>query len=111
MALTPKAASPRATAPPRGLISEAVDIVRTVFFALLIALVLRTIVFQPYTIPSESMEPGLLTGDYIIVSKWSYGWSHHSILFSPHLFSGRIFGREPERGDVIVFAEPRDPDH
>lgn len=87
---------------------ELLDIVKTVALALLIALVLRVLVFQPYTIPSESMEPGLLKGDYIVVSKWSYGWSRHSIPFSPPLPAGRIMGRAPERGDVVVFQLPRD---
>jgi signal peptidase I len=87
---------------------EVFELVRTVVYALLIALVLRTILFQPYTIPSDSMEPGLLVGDYIIVSKYSYGWSRHSLPFSPPLFHGRILGREPHRGDIVVFQLPRD---
>jgi signal peptidase I len=82
--------------------------VRAVVYALLIALAVRTLIFQPYTIPSASEEPNLYQGDYIIVSKWSYGYSRHSILGSPPLFSGRIFGRAPTRGDVIVFKLPRD---
>jgi len=88
--------------------SEVVEIVKTIVYALAIALVLRVLLFQPFTIPSESMQPTLLKGDYIIVSKYSYGWSHHSIPFSPKLFRGRIMGRTPERGDVIVFKLPRD---
>jgi signal peptidase I len=88
---------------------EVVETLKTVAYALLIALVLRVIVFQPYTIPSSSMEPGLVTGDYIVVSKWPYGWSRASIPFDLPLFHGRIRGREPRRGDVVVFRLPRDP--
>ena len=76
---------------------------------LAIALALRVVVFQPYTIPSSSMEPGLVTGDYIVVSKWPYGWSRASIPFNPPLPGGRLFGRDPARGDVVVFRLPRDP--
>lgn len=89
-------------------VSETVEIVKTVVYALLIALVLRVFLFQPFTIPSASMEPNLLKGDYIIVSKYSYGYSRHSIPFSPPLFKGRIFSRAPERGDIIVFKLPSD---
>jgi signal peptidase I len=89
-----------------GLVGEMVEIVKTVVYALLIALVLRVVLFQPYTIPSASDEPNLYRGDYIIVTKWSYGWSHHSIPFSPPLFSGRIFFTPPKRGDIIVFKLP-----
>ncbi len=87
---------------------EVVEIVKTVVYALLIALFLRVLFFQPFTIPSASMEPTLLEGDYIIVSKYSYGYSKNSIPFSPPLFKGRIFERQPTRGDVIVFKLPRD---
>jgi signal peptidase I len=89
---------------------EVIETVKTLAGALAIALVLRVIVFQPYTIPSSSMEPGLVTGDYIVVSKWSYGWSRASIPFNPPLPSGRVFGKDPARGDVVVFRLPRDPD-
>jgi signal peptidase I len=91
-----------------GAAEETGEIVKTVVWALLIALVIRTLLFQPYTIPSASEEPNLYQGDYIIVSKWSYGYSRHSILFSPPLFNGRIFFRPPTRGDIIVFKLPRD---
>jgi signal peptidase I len=73
----------------------------------LVFLVLRSFIFQPFTIPSASDEPNLLQGDYIIVSKWSYGWSKHSFPFSPPLFSGRLFFHAPQRGDVVVFKLPR----
>ena len=81
---------------------------KTIVFALLIALVLRIVLFQPFTIPSASMEPTLYEGDYIIVSKFTYGWSSHSIPFIPPLPHGRFLGRVPNRGDVVVFSLPRD---
>ena len=81
---------------------------RVVFHALLIALVIRTLLFQPFSIPSGSMKATLLVGDYLFVSKYSYGYSHYSIPFSPPLFSGRIFGSQPNRGDVVVFRLPKD---
>ncbi|KQY34695.1 S26 family signal peptidase [Caulobacter sp. Root1455] len=92
-----------------GAVKEFIEIVKTVAYALGIALVLRVLLFQPFTIPSASMEPNLYQGDYIIVSKFSYGWSKHSIPFSPPLFHGRILGHAPKRGDIIVFKLPRDP--
>ncbi len=88
--------------------NETVEVIKTIVFALLIALVLRVLLFQPFTIPSASMEPNLYEGDYIVVSKWSYGYSKHSIPFSPPLFEGRLFGKDPERGDIAVFKLPRD---
>jgi signal peptidase I len=93
---------------PAGAAQEAAEIVKTIVWALVIALVIRTLLFQPYTIPSASEEPNLYQGDYIVVSKWSYGYSRHSILFSPPLFSGRLFFHAPRRGDVVVFKLPRD---
>ena len=88
--------------------NETFEIIKTIVFALLIALVLRIFLFQPFTIPSASMEPNLYEGDYIVVSKWSYGYSKHSIPFSPPIFEGRVFGQSPERGDIVVFKLPRD---
>ena len=88
--------------------NETVEIIKTVVFALLIALVLRVLLFQPFTIPSASMEPNLYEGDYIVVSKWSYGYSKHSIPFSPPVFNGRILGKAPERGDIAVFRTATD---
>ena len=104
----PIAKSAKHTKPEKklGLVGELVEIVKTVVYALLIALVLRVLLFQPYTIPSASDEPNLYRGDYIIVTKWSYGWSRHSIPFSPPLFSGRLFFTPPKRGDIIVFKLP-----
>ncbi|AHA28075.1 signal peptidase I [Candidatus Liberibacter americanus] len=81
------------------------SILQAIFFAVLI----RTILFQPSTIPTGSMMPTLLIGDYIIINKFSYGYSKYSIPFSYNLFSGRIFGSKPERGDIVVFRLPRDP--
>jgi signal peptidase I len=92
----------------KGAVNEVVEIIKTVVYALLIALFLRVIFFQPFTIPSASMEPNLYEGDYIIVSKFSYGYSRHSIPFSPPIFSGRILEQVPHRGDVIVFKLPSD---
>ncbi len=88
--------------------NEFLEIVKTVVFALLIALVLRVFLFQPFTIPSASMEPNLNEGDYIVVTKWSYGYSKHSIPGSPGLFNGRILERGPQRGDIAVFKLPTD---
>jgi signal peptidase I len=88
--------------------NEGLEIFKTIFYALLIALVLRVLLFQPFTIPSASMEPNLYEGDYIVVSKWSYGYSRHSMPFSPEIFEGRIFGSAPKRGDIAVFKLPRD---
>src|SRR5262249_11072379 len=79
------------------------DLIVTIAEALVIAFVIRTLLFQPFSIPSGSMEPTLLIGDYLFVSKFSYGYSRYSIPFAPPLFSGRIFGGSPERGDVVVF--------
>src|SRR5690348_9565028 len=84
------------------------ETVRVIIHALLIALVIRTFLFQPFNIPSGSMKATLLVGDYLFVSKYSYGYSHYSIPFSPPLFSGRIFGSEPSRGDIVVFRLPKD---
>ena len=82
---------------------------RVLVQALLIALVIRTLLFQPFSIPSGSMKGTLLVGDYLFVSQFSYGYSRYSLPFSPALFSGRIFASEPQRGDVAVFRLPRDP--
>jgi len=91
-----------------GLLHETWEIVKTIAIALFVALVLRIFLFQPFTIPSASMEPTLLEGDYIIVSKYAYGYSRHSAPFSPPVFDGRVFGRTPQRGDIVVFKLPRD---
>jgi len=100
-------AEPGETPAPEGeAVKELIDITKTVAWGLAIAMVLRIFLFQPFTSPSTSMKPNLLIGDYVIVSKFSYGYSRNSIPFSPPLFKGRIFGGEPKRGDVIVFKTP-----
>ena len=83
--------------------------VKTIIYAGLIAIGIRTFLLEPFNIPSGSMIPTLLVGDYLFVSKWSYGYSRYSLPFSPDLFAGRILERMPRRGDVAVFKLPRDP--
>ncbi|MDB5439157.1 MAG: signal peptidase [Caulobacteraceae bacterium] len=94
---------------PKALRAELLDIARTLAVAGLIALLIRTMAVEPFYIPSSSMEPGLITGDYILVSKASYGWSRASLPFNLPLFKRRIGGRAPRRGEVVVFRHPRDP--
>ena len=84
------------------------DNFKTIIYAGLIAIGIRTVAYEPFNIPSGSMIPTLLVGDYLFVSKYSYGYSRFSLPFSPPIFSGRIFGSPPERGDVAVFKLPRD---
>src|SRR6202451_1642642 len=84
------------------------ETVRVVFHALIIALVIRTFLFQPFNIPSGSMIPTLLVGDYLFVSKYSYGYTHYSFPFSPPFYPGRFFSSQPNRGDVVVFRLPKD---
>src|SRR5882724_2120977 len=84
------------------------ETIRVVIHALLIALVIRTFLFQPFNIPSGSMKATLLVGDYLFVSKYTYGYSHYSLPFSPPLFSGRVLASPPQRGDVVVFRLPKD---
>jgi signal peptidase I len=84
------------------------ETVRVIVHALIIALVIRTFLFQPFNIPSGSMKETLLVGDYLFVSKYSYGYSQYSFPLSPPLFNGRIFGSPPDRGDVVVFRLPKD---
>jgi signal peptidase I len=90
--------------------SETLEIIKTVVVALVIAFVLRVLLFQPFTIPSASMEPNLYEGDYIVVSKWAYGYSKYSsgLPVNLPLGEGRVLGRAPDRGDVVVFKLPRD---
>ena len=82
--------------------------IKTLFYALLIAIIIRSFLFQPFYIPSSSMEPNLLVGDRLFVSKYSYGYSKHSFPFSPRIFKNRILKKEPQLGDVIVFKTPAD---
>jgi len=81
---------------------------KTLFYALIIAIFIRSLFLQPFYIPSSSMEPNLLVGDRLFVTKYSYGYSKHSFPFSPPIFKGRLFNKEPKRGDVIVFKTPAD---
>tara|TARA_B100000029_G_scaffold465716_1_gene500575 strand:- start:839 stop:1567 length:729 start_codon:yes stop_codon:yes gene_type:complete len=82
--------------------------IKIILYALVIAIFIRSIFFQPFYIPSSSMEPNLLVGDRLFVSKYSYGYSRHSLPFSPNIFTGRLFENNPNRGDVIVFKTPAD---
>jgi signal peptidase I len=84
------------------------ETIRVIIHALIIAFVIRTFLFQPFNIPSGSMKATLLVGDYLFVSKYSYGYTHYSLPGSLPLFPGRIFGTEPKRGDVVVFRLPHD---
>ncbi|MTI42381.1 signal peptidase I [Roseibium hamelinense] len=84
------------------------ETVKIIVQALLLALVVRTFLFQPFNIPSGSMKDTLLIGDYLFVSKYSYGYSRYSFPFGLAPFSGRIWSAEPERGDIAVFKLPRD---
>ncbi|MBO1074441.1 signal peptidase I [Roseomonas marmotae] len=81
---------------------------KTIVYAVLIAVGIRTVAFEPFNIPSGSMIPTLQVGDYLFVSKYAYGYSRYSLPFGPDLFEGRIFGAVPKRGDVAVFKFPRD---
>ena len=85
-----------------------VDNLKTLFYALIIALVIRSLFIQPFYIPSSSMEPTLLVGDRLFVTKYSYGYSKHSFPFSPSIFNNRIMFSKPNRGDVVVFKTPTD---
>lgn len=84
------------------------ETIRTVIYAILVALAIRTCAYEPFNIPSGSMRPTLLIGDYLFVSKYSYGYSRHSFPLSIMPFSGRVWFDEPDRGDVVVFKLPRD---
>lgn len=84
------------------------EFIKTLVYAILIAVAFRTVAYEPFNIPSGSMFPTLLVGDYLFVSKPSYGYSRHSLPFSPPLFDGRILASTPERGDVAVFKKPTD---
>ena len=82
--------------------------IKTLFYALVIAVIIRSLFFQPFYIPSSSMEPTLLIGDRIFVKKYSYGYSRHSFPFSPPLFANRMFNKAPNYGDLVVFKTPAD---
>ena len=85
-----------------------IENIKTLFYALIIAILIRSIFIQPFYIPSSSMESNLLVGDRLFVTKYSYGYSKHSFPFSPAIFKDRIFYKPPKRGDVIVFKTPAD---
>ena len=85
-----------------------IENIKTIFYALVIAVVIRSLFIQPFYIPSSSMEPTLLIGDRLFVTKYSYGYSKHSFPFSPPIFKGRLFSNSPKSGDVIVFKTPAD---
>jgi signal peptidase I len=85
------------------------EFIKSIIIAVLLAVTVHTVAYKPFNIPSGSMKPTLLIGDHLFVSKFTYGYSHFSLPFSPPLFSGRILGKEPKRGDVFVFRGPHDP--
>ena len=85
-----------------------IENIKTLFFALLIAILIRSILIQPFYIPSSSMEPTLLIGDRIFVTKYTYGLSKHSFPFSPNVSNKRFFYKMPKRGDLVVFKTPAD---
>ncbi len=84
------------------------ETIKTIVYAIVIAMLIRSFIFEPFKIPSGSMYPTLYIGDYLFVSKYTYGYSNHSFPLSPPLFNGRIWEDEPKRGDVVVFRSPRD---
>ena len=90
------------------MISKFIENIKTLIIALIIAIIIRSLLFQPFYIPSSSMEPTLLVGDRIFVSKYTYGYSNHSFPFSPPILSKRIFYSKPNYGDLIVFKTPSD---
>ena len=89
-------------------IKSTTESLKTIFIAIIIALLIRSFIFEPFNIPSGSMKPNLLVGDYLFVTKWSYGYSKHSLPFSLPIIKGRIFYNQPERGDIAVFKTPED---
>ena len=90
------------------LVSSIYENIKTILGALFIAVIIRSLIFQPFYIPSSSMEPTLLIGDRIFVSKFAYGYSRHSFPFSPPIFKKRIFENTPNYGDLVVFKTPAD---
>ena len=92
----------------KNLLFKIIENIKTIFYALIIAVAIRSLFFQPFYIPSSSMEPTLLIGDRIFVSKYSYGYSKHSFPFSPPLFKKRLFENVPDYGDLVVFKTPTD---
>ena len=92
----------------KDIINSILENIKTIIDALVIAIIIRSFIFQPFYIPSSSMEPTLLIGDRIFVSKYTYGFSKHSFPFSPAIFNERIFYKKPKQGDLVVFKTPID---
>ena len=92
----------------QNFINTIFDNLKTIIYALIIAVVIRSLFFQPFYIPSSSMMPNLLIGDRIFVSKYSYGYSKHSLPFSPPIYNKRVLFTEPKHGDLVVFKTPQD---
>ena len=90
------------------MVNKILDNIKTLMIALVIAVLIRSLLFQPFYIPSSSMEPTLLIGDRIFVSKYTYGYSRHSFPFSPSILNNRIFNSKPNYGDLVVFKTPSD---
>ncbi len=90
------------------MLSKILDNLKTLLIAMTIAILIRSLFFQPFYIPSSSMEPTLLVGDRIFVSKYTFGYSKHSFPFSPPIIKNRIFYSEPNYGDLVVFKTPSD---
>jgi signal peptidase I len=101
--------SPERTKTELTMVESGKETIRTIVSALLIALVIRTFAYEPFNIPSSSMVPTLLVGDFLFVSKFSYGYGAQGTFLGLLPFSGRIGGSDPKRGDVVVFKLPRDP--
>lgn len=91
-----------------GAENEWMELVKTAFWAVLLAITIRTTLYEPFNIPSGSMKPTLEIGDYLFVSKFAYGYSRYSIPFAPDIIEGRVWDTPPERGDVVVFKLPSD---
>ncbi len=100
------AANPTPAAAPMSAKEEAIDTVRFLAWLAIAVLIFRSFFLSPFNIPSESMQPRLLIGDYLLVNKMAYGYSKYSLPFSVPLIPGRIFAKTPERGDVVVFKAP-----
>tara|TARA_B100002019_G_scaffold99165_1_gene85436 strand:- start:352 stop:1089 length:738 start_codon:yes stop_codon:yes gene_type:complete len=92
----------------KNFLKKIAENINTLFWALVIAILIRSIIIQPFYIPSSSMEPTLLVGDRIFVTKYSYGYSKHSFPFSPNFSNKRFFSKKPEQGDLVVFKTPAD---
>ena len=90
------------------MIKTIIENIKTIIVALVLAIIIRSLLLQPFYIPSSSMESTLLVGDRLFVTKYSYGYSKHSFPFSPNVFNGRFLFSKPSRGDVVVFKTPSD---